>query len=149
MSMPEKSIHFNDGEVYERTMGVWSRLAGEKFLDWLGPSPNLRWLDVGCGNGAFTEAIVQRCAPAETQGIDPSEAQLGFARNRGRAKTVFLQGDALALPFPSDRFDMAVMALVIFFLSDPKRGVAEMARVVRRGGTIATYVWDMVGGGFP
>jgi len=78
-SMVEQAIHFNDGDVYERTMGVWSRLAGELFLDWLNPRPGMRWIDVGCGSGAFTELLVQRCAPAETQGIDPSEAQ---ARSR-------------------------------------------------------------------
>jgi len=148
--MVEQAIHFNDGDVYERTMGVWSRLAGELFLDWLNPRPGMRWIDVGCGSGAFTELLVQRCAPAETQGIDPSEAQLAFARTRPAARGVaFLQGDAMALPFPHDRFDAAVMALVIFFVLDPAKGVAEMARVVRPGGAVAAYAWDMLGGGFP
>ena len=131
-------------------MGVWSRLAGELFLDWLNPRPGLRWIDVGCGSGAFTELLVQRCAPAETQGIDPSEAQLAFARTRPAARGAeFLQGDAMALPFPHDRFDAAVMALVIFFVPDPAKGVAEMARVVRPGSVVAAYAWDMLGGGFP
>jgi SAM-dependent methyltransferase len=148
--MADQSIHFNDGDVYQRTMGIWSRLAGEQFLDWLAPPPGLRWIDIGCGNGAFTELLVQRCAPAEMYGIDPSEAQLAFARNRATAQGAnFLQGDALALPFPNNRFDAAVMALVIFFLPDPAKGAAEMARVVRPGGAVATYAWDMLGGGFP
>jgi SAM-dependent methyltransferase len=55
----------------------------------------------------------------------------------------------MALPFPDNRFDAAFMALVIFFVPEPAKGVAEMARVVRPGGTIATYAWDMLGGGFP
>jgi SAM-dependent methyltransferase len=148
--MVGQSIHFNDGDVYQRTMGVWSQLAGKQFLDWLALPPGLRWIDIGCGNGAFTELLVQRCAPAETYGIDPSEAQLAFARDSAAARGAnFLQGDALALPFPNDRFDAAVMALAIFFLPDPTKGVAEMARVVRPGGTVATYAWDMLGGGFP
>jgi ubiquinone/menaquinone biosynthesis C-methylase UbiE len=131
-------------------MGVWSRLAGDVFLDWLAPRSGLRWVDVGCGNGAFTELIVDRCAPAEVQGIDPSEAQLAFARTRPAARLAeFRQGDAMALPFPPGRFDAAVMALVIFFVPDPAKGVAEMARVVRPGGTVAAYAWDMLGGGFP
>ena len=62
------------GQSAKRYMGSWSRLAGEVFLDWLAPRPGLRWIDIGCGNGAFTELLVQRCAPAEVQGIDPSEA---------------------------------------------------------------------------
>lgn len=148
--MADQLIHFNDGDVYQRTMGVWSQLVGEQFLDWLALSSGLRWIDIGCGNGAFTELLIQRCAPAETYGVDPSEAQLAFARGRATARGAnFLQGNALELPFPNDRFDAAVMALVIFFLPDPAKGVAEMARVVRPGGTVATYVWDMLGGGFP
>src|SRR2546421_3784265 len=75
-------IRFDDGAAYERYMGKWSQLAGETFLDWLAPKSNLRWLDVGCGNGAFTEMLVERCAPAIVQGIDPSEAQLAYARTR-------------------------------------------------------------------
>ena len=148
--MAEIQIRFDDGAAYERYMGRWSRLAGESFLDWLAPHPGLRWIDVGCGNGAFTELLVERCAPAEVQGIDPSEAQLAFARARPAARGVeFRQGDAMALPFSQDRFDAAVMALVIFFIPDPAKGVAEIVRVVCPGGTVATYVWDMFGGGFP
>jgi SAM-dependent methyltransferase len=148
--MAEQQIRFDDGAAYEQMMGKWSRLAGDVFLDWLAPSPGLRWVDVGCGNGAFTELIVERCAPAEVQGIDPSEGQLAFARTRPSARIAkFHLGDAMALPFASHSFDIAVMALVIFFVPDPDKGVAEMVRVVRPGGTVAAYAWDILGGGFP
>ena len=148
--MAEPQVRYNDGAGYERYMGVWSRLAGNVFLQWLAPQQGLRWIDIGCGNGAFTELIVERCAPAEVQGIDPSEAQLDFARARHTAQVAeFRKGDALAVPFPDRRFDVAAMALVIFFVPEPAKGVAEMARVVRPGGTVATYIWDMFGGGFP
>ena len=129
-------IRFDDGAGYERYMGTWSQLAGDAFLDWLAPASGLRWLDVGCGNGAFTEMIVERCAPVSVEGIDPSEAQLAFARTRPASRVAqFRLGDAMALPFSDDTFDAAVMPLVIFFVPDPARGVAEMARVVRPGGT--------------
>jgi len=148
--MAEQQIRFEDGAAYERMMGVWSRLAGDIFIDWLMPRPGLRWIDIGCGTGAFSELLVERCAPAEIQGIDPSEAQLAFARTRPAAGLAqFRQGDAMALPFPEDSFDAAIMALVIFFVPDPAKGVAEMARVVGPGGTVATYAWDMLGGGYP
>jgi SAM-dependent methyltransferase len=148
--MTEQHIRFDDGAAYERMMGRWSQLAGAIFLDWLAPPTGLRWLDVGCGNGAFTELLVERCAPATIQGIDPSEGQLAFARTRPAARVAqFRQGDAMALPFPDDAFDVAVMALVIFFVPDPAQGVAEMVRVVRPSGTVAAYAWDMLGGGFP
>src|SRR5215469_13985068 len=74
--MSQQPIRFDDGAAYESLMGAWSRLVGQVFLDWLSPATGQRWIDVGCGNGAFTELLVQRCAPAETQGIDPSEAQI-------------------------------------------------------------------------
>lgn len=148
--MAEPAIVFNDGDLYERTMGVWSRQAGQVFLDWLDPAPGQRWLDVGCGNGAFTELLMQRLAPAEAQGIDPSAEQIAYARKRpGAQGAAFQQGDALALPFGADRFDAATMALVLFFVPDPPKGVAEMARVVRPGGLVAAYAWDLLGGGFP
>jgi SAM-dependent methyltransferase len=143
-------IRFDNGAGYERYMGQWSRLAGQSFLDWLAPRPGLRWLDVGCGNGAFTGLAIDRCAPVYVHGIDPSEEQLAFARNRfppGIAE--FRQGDAMALPFPDNAFDVAVMPLVIFFVPVPAQGVAEMARVVCPGGAVTAYAWDMPGGGFP
>ena len=148
--MAGQQMRFNDGAAYERMMGTWSRYAGGIFLDWLAPQPGQRWIDVGCGNGAFTELLVERCAPAEVHGVDPAEDQLAFARSR-RCGTVaeFHQGNAMALPFPDGRFDAAIMALVIFFVPDPVKGVAEMVRVVSSGGSIATYSWDILGGGFP
>jgi ubiquinone/menaquinone biosynthesis C-methylase UbiE len=148
--MAEPQIRFDDGAAYERMMGTWSQLAGEIFIDWVAPPKGLRWIDVGCGNGAFTELLIERCAPAEVQGVDPSEGQLAFARTRPGARLAkFQQGDAMALPFADKKFDAAVMALVIFFVPDPKKGVAEMARVAAPGGIVAAYAWDMLGGGFP
>jgi SAM-dependent methyltransferase len=148
--MADQTIRFDDGAAYERYMGKWSRLAGETFLDWLAPGSGLRWLDVGCGNGAFTEMIVERCAPASVLGLDPSEGQLAFARTRPALRVAqFRQGDAMALPFPDGAFDAAIMPLVIFFVPDPAKGVAEMRRVACPGGIVAAYAWDMCGGGFP
>ena len=80
--MIQQPIRFDDGAAYERMMGALSQLVGQVFLDWLSSPTGQRWIDVGCGNGTFTEQLIQRCAPAEAQGIDPSEAQLAFARTR-------------------------------------------------------------------
>jgi ubiquinone/menaquinone biosynthesis C-methylase UbiE len=144
------TIKFDDGAAYERMMGTWSGLIGAAFVDWLSPPPNLRWVDIGCGNGAFTKLLIERCAPMAVEGVDPSEGQLAFARERLATPVAkFRQGDAMALPFADGSFDAAVMALVVFFIPDPVRGVAEMARVVRPGGLAAAYVWDIVNGGGP
>jgi ubiquinone/menaquinone biosynthesis C-methylase UbiE len=132
---------FTDGEAYERMMGRWSRLVGETFLAWLDLPNGLRWLDVGCGNGAFTEEIIARRAPATVMAIDPSDEQLAFARTRPGTKTAeFLRGDAQKLSFGDGTFDVAIMALVVAFLPHPAKAVAEMARVVRPGGWVATYM---------
>jgi ubiquinone/menaquinone biosynthesis C-methylase UbiE len=149
--MSDNQIRFDDGAAYERMMGVWSRLAGEVFLDWISPPPGQSWIDIGCGNGAFTELLARRGAPAAILGVDPSAGQLGFARARLAADIArFEQGDAMALPGENDGFDAAVMALVIFFVPEPARGVAEMKRVVKPGGVVCAYAWDMLEpGGFP
>lgn len=131
-------------------MGKWSQLVGERFLTWLSPEPGKHWLDVGCGSGAFTELVFERCVPASVQGIDPSAEQLEFARSRpSTSRAQFRQGDAMAQPFPDNSFDVAVMPLVIFFVPEPARGVAEMARVVRSGGLVSAYGWDLMGEAFP
>jgi SAM-dependent methyltransferase len=135
MSTPtEHTIRFDDGAAYERMMGRWSRLAGEQFLDWLGVPRGARWLDVGCGNGAFTELIVERCLPAGVQAFDPSAAQLAYARKRlpAGAPVTWAEGDAMRLPVADADCDAAVMALVL-----------------RPGGVVAAYHWDILGGGFP
>jgi len=143
-------IRFDDGDAYERFLGIWSGIVGQVFLDWLSPASGQRWADIGCGNGAFTKLILRRCAPAKLDGIDPSDGQLAYARARpGIQDAVFRKGDAMALPYADASFDIAVMALVIHFVPDPAKGVAEMARVVRPGGWVAAYVWDEEGGGSP
>lgn len=131
-------------------MAPWSRSAGALFLDWLALGPGLAWIDVGCGNGAFTELILAKSAPSSVCALDPSDAQIATARQKISAKQVELSiGDAMALPYDSARFDAAIMALVLFFVPDPKKGAAELVRVTKPGGMIASYTWDVMRGGTP
>jgi SAM-dependent methyltransferase len=146
----QPQIRFDDGAAYETYMGVWSRKVGEDFLSWLGPAPGLSWLDVGCGNGAFTALLSERVRPSAILGVDPSPAQLDYARSRpGVDGARFVPGHAMEIPAADDSADAAVMALVIAFVPDPAQGVAEMARAVKPGGLVAAYMWDLPGGGFP
>ena len=148
--MAEERFTFTDGEAYERVIGRWSRLVAENFLTWLGEPLGLRWLDVGCGSGAFAERVLEDCSPSAVYGVDPSEEQLHFARNRLEMKSANFQlGGAESLPFDDASFDAAAMALVIAFVPDQAKGVAEMRRVVRPGGCVAAYMWDIAGGGVP
>jgi SAM-dependent methyltransferase len=97
-------VRFADGEGYERFMGRWSRAAGRLFLDWLSLSSKLKWLDVGCGTGAFTEIIKQSSGASEIVAIDPSAAQVSYAQSRQSAAGIQFQVvDARSMPFANER----------------------------------------------
>ena len=150
MSDEISGIIFNDGETYERYMGVWSRKVGAQFIDWVRFPNSLDFLDVGCGNGAFSVQIDELCSPSSISGIDPSPAQIEFARSRKiNVSSSFEVGDSMDLPYQNEKFDVSLMALVIFFVPDPKKGVVEMARVTKSGGILAAYAWDVNSGGLP
>jgi SAM-dependent methyltransferase len=143
-------VRFSDGASYDTMMGVWSRLVGDIFLTWINPATGLDWIDVGCGSGAFTRLALERCAPRSILGIDPSEAQLEFARSQEIGPVAsFERGDAMALRLRDNSVDVATAALVVHFMPDPIMSIAEMVRVVRPGGVVAAYAWDLSGGGFP
>jgi ubiquinone/menaquinone biosynthesis C-methylase UbiE len=135
------TVSWNDAQAYERFMGQWSRVGGRIFLDWLGLPVGLKWLGVGCGTGAFTETVQQSCAPAEIIGIDPATAHVAHAEAHVQGEGIRFQVvDARSMPFEAGRFDAAVSALVLNFIPDREKAVAEMCRVVRPGGTVAAYV---------
>jgi SAM-dependent methyltransferase len=135
------------GNVYEPYVGRWSRLVAREFLAWLDAPAGLDWLDVGCGTGALTEAVAERCAPRRLTGIDPSAGFLDFARQRlSSAGAELRRADAQNLPFAAAEFDRVVSGLVLNFVPDQPRAAAEMARVVRSRGEVALYVWDYAGG---
>jgi SAM-dependent methyltransferase len=141
---------FGDGPAYERFMARWSRAVGAIFLDWVAPPERARWLDVGCGTGVFTELVLDTCAPATIAAVDPSAAQIELARHKPVAQWVdFRVADAQQLPFADARFDVVASALVINFIPDRPRAIAEMRRVLRPGGVVAGYVWDFMGGRTP
>jgi len=145
--MSNASEMFNDGQAYEKLMGRWSRMVGDQFIRWIDVPAGKNWLDVGCGTGAFTEEIIAKCQPASVSGLDPSPAQIEFAKARANLGAVNLQvADAQSLPFADASFDVGVMALVIAFIPDTEKAVAELARVVREGALVATYMWEFPGG---
>ncbi len=135
-------------EAYDRFMGRYSLLLSPQLADLAGVSRGQRVLDVGCGPGALTAELVARLGPASVAAVDPSEPFVAAARARNRGVDV-RQGSAEQLPFADRAFDAALAQLVVHFMSDPVIGLAEMARVTRRGGVVAACVWDHAGGGGP
>jgi SAM-dependent methyltransferase len=137
---------WDDAERLERYVGRWSRVVAREFVDWLGVAPGDRWLDVGCGSAALTETVLALTEPASVVGVDTSEAFVAYTAGRVTdPRAAFAVGDAQALDHPDASFDAVASGLVLNFLPDPGRGVAEMARVVRPGGLVAGYVWDYAG----
>lgn len=134
--MPEVKVTFDAADDYERFMGQWSRTIGERFLTWLAPPVGARWLDVGCGTGAFSELIQRHCAPSRIDAIDPSQAQIEYARKL-LPDIKFWTADSMDLPFADQQFDVVASALVIHFIADRAKAFSEMRRVLRPGGTVA------------
>src|SRR5581483_11158285 len=134
------------GEAYEPFIGRWSRLVGREFLAWLNAPPNARWLDIGCGTGALTTNILLAGAPARVCSVDASAAYVGFARRFiGDSRASYAVADARDVPLDSGSVDVVVSGLMINFVPEPERAVAEMRRVVRSNGVVALYVWDYAG----
>jgi SAM-dependent methyltransferase len=134
------------GASYERYIGRWSRPVAAAFLNWLAIPPGQGWLDVGCGTGALSQRIVESAAPAKLVGIDSSE---GFVAHAGAhvadPRAQFRVGDAQALQVGNAEFDAVVSGLVLNFVPDQAKAVAEMRRAARPGATVAVYVWDYAG----
>ena len=142
----ERKDVWASGDAYEPYVGRWSRLVARDFVGWLGVPVGRRWLDVGCGTGALCQIILERTAPQSLIGIDPSEGFVAHARRViGDTRVEFRVGDAQSLPNDDRAFDAVVAGLVINFVSDMPKAIAEMVRVARPGGTVATYVWDYAG----
>ncbi len=136
------------GDSYDSYMGRWSRQIAPRFLDWLGAPAGLDWLEVGCGTGALSAAIIAQSRPASLVAIDPSEGFVTKARaNVPDVRAEFRVGDAQALSSETASRDIVVSALVLNFVPDRAKALAEMKRVARAGGTVGFYVWDYPGGG--
>lgn len=145
MTSARPSDSWNSGDPYELYVGRWSHLVASEFLAWLNLPPSLRWLEVGCGTGALTAAISEKCRPAQLIGIDPSEGFLAKARARLEGNATFHVANAMEIPLQDSEVDVVVSGLVLNFVPNPALGLAEMRRIAIAGGTIAAYVWDYAG----
>jgi SAM-dependent methyltransferase len=141
-----EKVRWASGKLYDPYVGRWSRRVADVFLPWTRAPRRAAWLDVGCGTGALVERILAGAAPRSVKGIDPSEAFLGYARETIEDPRVsFALADAMKIPAPNDTYEAVVSGLVLNFVPDPAAAVSEMARVLKRGGLAAAYVWDYGG----
>jgi ubiquinone/menaquinone biosynthesis C-methylase UbiE len=138
---------WSNSDAYERFMGRWSKKLPVPFLQWLEPPPGLRWLDLGCGTGVLSEAIYQTCRPTSLICVDPSPGFMEKAKERVSEGASFMVGGASDIPVDSGSVDILVSGLALNFFPDQDAAFAEMKRVVKPGGTIAAYLWDIVNEG--
>ena len=135
------------GDAYERYMGRWSRPLAGAFLEWLRPPATQHWLEVGCGTGALTTAIVRSCDPASVVACDPSDAFVEHARRQVTDPRVsFVAAGAEAPPQRDGGFDLVVSGLVLNFLAAPEAVLTSLRHRLRPGGTVSACVWDYAAG---
>lgn len=127
-------------------MGRWSRPVAHVFLAWLAAPPNQDWVDVGCGTGALSQAILETANPRSVIGVDPSAEFLALAREQiSDSRARFVTAGAEDIPLPDESADLVISGLALNLVPDPRAGLLEKIRVARAGGTVAAYVWDFAG----
>lgn len=142
--MQEINDKWNNADSYESYIGRWSRLVAYEFIKWINQGDNLTWLDAGCGTGALSDTISKLTKPKKIIGIDPSDNHIQFAKDYFRLndRASFLVGDATKIPLQDNSVDIVVSGLVLNFINDIRKAIAEFKRVCRNNGMICGYVWD-------
>lgn len=139
---------FGDAQAYERFMGRWSSQLAPLLVRFAALSRSGRVLDVGSGTGALAFSLAKSFPELQILGIDPAAEYVAYANSRnpypGRA--AFETGDAQSLRYPGGSFHHSLSLLVINFIPDRAKALAELIRVTRPGGSVSAAVWDYAGG---
>ncbi len=128
-------------DMYGRYIGRYAPSLAAALIGAVGLEPDRRVLDVGCGPGGLAAALAQIVGPENVAAVDPSQPFVSVCRARLPSADVRVAA-AEELPFPDDSFDAAFAQLVVNFMTDAERGVGEMGRVVKPGGSVAACTWD-------
>lgn len=148
MKSDAKYDAWSAGQNYEHYMGRWSRKIADQFLEWLAPGPDLDWLELGCGTGALSSAILSGYSPKSITITDLSREFLDHTKGLiSDSRAAFEIADAQSLRFADATFEAVASALTLNFIPDKAVALSQMRRVVKPGGEIAFYVWDYPGGG--
>jgi len=144
--MPGTNDRWAAGGTYEAFMGRWSRLLAARFVAWLPARAGAHWLDVGCGTGALTDAILDAADPASVVACDPSEPFIAYARRGGdRPRASFVVAAVGGLPARPGGYDRVTSLLALNFFPDPSAAVDEMRRIAAADGLVSACVWDYAG----
>ena len=146
MSQADGAATFRaSADFYGRFVGRYAPSLSAALIEVVGIEPGSRLLDVGCGPGGLATALAEVVGAENVTAVDPSEPFAETCRARLPGADVRVAA-AEELPFEDDSFDGAFAQLVVNFMSDAERGVGEMKRVVKPGGTVAACTWDYAGG---
>jgi SAM-dependent methyltransferase len=136
-----KMFAMSDG--YELYMGRWSRLMAPGYAAFAGVRDGERILDVGTGTGSVASTLESMLPASEITGVDLSAGFIAYAKKHARSSRLrFEVGDAQALRFGDGSFDRTMALLVINFIPDHEKAVAEMRRVTRSRGVVSACAWD-------
>lgn len=127
-------------DAYDHYIGRYSRQLARQFIELVGIGGDQSVLDVGCGPGSLTTALVEVLGAERVCAVDPSEAYVQACRARAPGTDVRV-GRAEALPFADGEFDVVLTQLVLNLLEHPEAAVREMARVAEPAGVVAAVVW--------
>jgi SAM-dependent methyltransferase len=128
-------------DMYGRFVGRYAPGLATALIEAVGVKPDSRVLDVGCGPGGLALEVAKIVGEENVAAVDPSQGFASVARARLPSADVRVAA-AEELPFEDDSFDAAFAQLVVNFMTDAERGVGEMKRVVRPGGSVAACTWD-------
>jgi SAM-dependent methyltransferase len=138
-------LHHPSGDPYDHHVGRYSPELAAALIAVAGVERGQRVLDVGCGPGSLAQALAALLGADSVAAVDPSQASVDTCARRVPGADVRV-ARAEELPFGDGDFDAALAQLVVPWMSDPPRGVAEMRRVVRQRGVVAACTWDFASG---
>jgi demethylmenaquinone methyltransferase / 2-methoxy-6-polyprenyl-1,4-benzoquinol methylase len=127
--------------------GHWRRKGVER----LAVRPGRVYLDVGCGTGDISLEILRQCPGSRVRGIDPSAGMLELGRKKVKAAgcedAISLEeGNVVDLAYDDGAFDGAIASFCIRNVTDRRRGLREIRRVVRPGGLLVIVELTEPGG---
>jgi trans-aconitate methyltransferase len=136
---------WDNTQGYDLYVGRWSQLISQDFIDWLNPKSNLKWLEIGCGTGALTKVIVDKCSPAYLLAVDKSDSYLTKAKESIDSKNVdFSNVDLSSYPL-KEEFDQVTSGLVLNFIPQIHELLLHLMKNLRSGGQLSAFVWDYGG----